>query len=170
MPGNSVHRKPNQLGWKERIGQSAEGQPLPTHHALHLCARASSQACGLEHSVCGAGGSHSGQEHNDSQIKRASTARPNQADFLLGRGNIPGSVGLELGVPCRNPGDNGDRLRRPVTWPPPRTSPAPLFVSLATCATLVSYLSIFTSRGASTRRSAATLAAIARAPIEPSSR
>ncbi len=44
MPGNSVHRKPNQLGWKERIGQSAEGQPLPTHHALHLCARASSQA------------------------------------------------------------------------------------------------------------------------------
>ena len=58
--------------------------------------------------LCGAGGSHSGQEHNDSQIKRASTARPNQADFLLGRGNIPSSVGLELGVPCRNPGDNGD--------------------------------------------------------------
>jgi hypothetical protein len=26
--------------------------------------------------------------------------------------------GLDLGVPCRNPGDNGDRLRRPVTWPP----------------------------------------------------
>jgi hypothetical protein len=69
--------------------------------------------------------------------------------------------GLDLGVPCRNPGDNGDRLRRPVTWPPPRTSPAPLFVSLATCATLVSYLSIFTSRATSTRRSVATLTAIA---------
>ena len=51
--------------------------------------------------------------------KSAGTARPNQADFLLSRGNIPSSVGLDLGVPCRNPGDNGDSLSRPVTWPSP---------------------------------------------------
>jgi hypothetical protein len=44
MPGNSVHRKPSQLGGKERIGQKRRRPALPTHHALHLCARASSQA------------------------------------------------------------------------------------------------------------------------------
>ena len=44
MPGNSVHRKPNQLGRKERIGQKRRRPAITDHHALHLCARASSQA------------------------------------------------------------------------------------------------------------------------------
>jgi hypothetical protein len=43
MPGNSVYRKPNQLGWKERIGQKRRRPAITDHHALHLCARASSQ-------------------------------------------------------------------------------------------------------------------------------
>ena len=43
MPGNSVHRKPNQLGRKERIGQKRRRPAITDHHALHLCARASSQ-------------------------------------------------------------------------------------------------------------------------------
>jgi len=44
MPGNSVRRKRSQLGRKERIGQKRRKPAIPTHHALHLCARASSQA------------------------------------------------------------------------------------------------------------------------------
>src|SRR5260370_13126661 len=43
MPGNSVYRKPNQLGRKERIGQKRRRPAITDHHALHLCVRASSQ-------------------------------------------------------------------------------------------------------------------------------